>query len=84
VVSFTLAMNLLRGWPLVSLAASFLVAGALFVLWIRAGRPRGIALAMQEAEEEPASAGATEAPTQTEQASEARSVASDEARAEHA
>src|SRR5579883_174552 len=52
VVGFTLIMNLLRGWPLVSLAAALMIAGALFALWIRAGRPRGIALAVQEAEEE--------------------------------
>jgi len=51
VVGFTLAMNLLRGWPLVSLAAAFLIASLLFLLWVRAGRPRGIALAVQEAEE---------------------------------
>ncbi len=51
VVGFTLVMNLLRGWPLVSLAGAFLVASVLFLLWVRAGRPRGIALAVQEAEE---------------------------------
>ena len=51
VVGFTLLMNLLRGWPLVSLAGALLVAGALYLLWVRAGRPRGIALAVQEAEE---------------------------------
>ena len=53
VVGFTLAMNLLRGWPLVSLAGALLVAGVFFWLWVRAGRPRGIAMAVQEAEEEP-------------------------------
>jgi hypothetical protein len=53
VVGFTLVMNLLRGWPLVSLAGAFAVAGVLFVLWVRAGRPRGIALAVQQAEEAP-------------------------------
>lgn len=53
VVGFTLIMNLLRGWPLVSLAAALVIAGAFFALWMRAGRPRGIALAVQEAEEEP-------------------------------
>lgn len=50
VVGFTLVMNLLRGWPLVSLAAAFLIASLLFLLWVRAGRPRGIALAVQGAE----------------------------------
>lgn len=51
VVGFTLGMNLLRGWPLVSLGAASLVAGTFFWLWVRAGRPRGVALAVQEAEE---------------------------------
>jgi hypothetical protein len=53
VVGFTLVMNLLRGWPLVSLGAALLVAGVFFLLWVRVGRPRGIALAVQEAEEAP-------------------------------
>jgi amino acid transporter len=53
VVGFTLVMNLLRGWPILSLVAAGTVALVLFVLWGRAGRPRGIALAVQQAEEEP-------------------------------
>ncbi len=53
VVSFTLVMDLLRGWPLLSLAAAGAIAGVLYVLWVRAGRPRGIALATQHVEEEP-------------------------------
>jgi len=53
VVGVTLVMNLLRGWPLLSLVAAGAVALVLFVLWVRAGRPRGIALAVQQAEEEP-------------------------------
>jgi hypothetical protein len=52
VVGFTLVMNLLRGWPLLSLVGAFAVASVLFVLWVRAGRPRGIALAVQQAEAE--------------------------------
>ena len=52
VVGFTLVMNLLRGWPLLSLVAAGVVAFVLFVLWVRAGRPRGIALTVQQAEEE--------------------------------
>jgi hypothetical protein len=50
VVRVTLVMNLLRGWPLLSLAAAGVVAGALWVLWVRAGRPRGISMAVQQAE----------------------------------
>jgi amino acid transporter len=60
VVGFTLVMNLLRGWPLLSLAAAGGVALVLFVLWVRAGRPRGIALAVQQAEEELAPMDATD------------------------
>jgi amino acid transporter len=50
VVSFTLGMNLLRGWPLLSLTAAGGVASVLWMLWVRAGRPRGISMAVQEAE----------------------------------
>ena len=46
-VGFTLAINLGRGYPLASLAAALVIAGALYALWVRAGRPRGIAEAEQ-------------------------------------
>ena len=49
-VGFTLAINLGRGYPLASLAAALLIAGALYALWVRAGRPRGIAEAERFAE----------------------------------
>jgi hypothetical protein len=49
-VAFTLALNLGRGYPLASLAAALAIAGALYVLWVRAGRPRGIAEAERLAE----------------------------------
>jgi len=49
-VAFTLAVNLGRIYPLLSLAASALIAAALYSLWVRAGRPRGIAGALAEAE----------------------------------
>ena len=52
VVSVTLVMNLLRGWPLLSLVAAGLVASSLWGLWVRAGRPRGISMAVQRAEAE--------------------------------
>lgn len=42
IVAFTLVVNLARGWPLVSLVAAALIAGALWMLWVRAGRPEGI------------------------------------------
>ncbi|MEU9154957.1 amino acid permease [Streptomyces sp. NPDC048417] len=41
-VAFTLTVNLLRGWPVLSLAATLLVAGALYARWTRAGRPTDI------------------------------------------
>ena len=50
VVAFTLVINLARGWPLVSLGAAMLIAGALYWLWARAGKPRGVSAAVQRAE----------------------------------
>jgi amino acid transporter len=50
VVTFTLAINLSRGDPVASLVASLLVAGVLYRLWTRAGRPRGIATAVIQGE----------------------------------
>ncbi|HZX07906.1 hypothetical protein [Kribbella sp.] len=41
-VAFTLIVNLTRGWPILSLLATVLVAGALYLRWNRAGRPSGI------------------------------------------
>ncbi|GLY42767.1 hypothetical protein Amsp01_087900 [Amycolatopsis sp. NBRC 101858] len=41
-VAFTLAVNLTRGDPVVSIAAAVLIAAALYGLWVRSGRPRGI------------------------------------------
>lgn len=53
-VGFTLVVNLSRGYPIVSLAAAGLVASVLYRFWVRAGRPRGIAQAVIEAEAETA------------------------------
>jgi hypothetical protein len=50
VIAFTLIVNLLRVYPIVSLAAACLIAAALYALWVRAGRPRGIAQAVIDAE----------------------------------
>ena len=50
VVTFTLAINLSRGNPIASLVASLLIAGVLYRLWVRAGRPRGIAAAVVDGE----------------------------------
>ena len=41
-VAFTLAVNLARGYPLLSLLAMLIIAAALHRLWVRAGRPAGI------------------------------------------
>jgi hypothetical protein len=49
-VGFTLAVNLGRGYPLASLAAALAIAATLHRLWVRAGRPSGIAEAELEAE----------------------------------
>lgn len=50
VVAFTLVINLSRGDPIASLAASLAIAWLLHRLWVRAGRPRGIASAVVESE----------------------------------
>ena len=50
VIGFTLIVNLLRGYPIVSLGAACGIAGILYWLWVRAGRPRGIARAVIDAE----------------------------------
>lgn len=49
-VAFTLAVNLLRGWPLLSLAATLAIAAALYARWTKAGRPTGIENAESAAE----------------------------------
>jgi hypothetical protein len=41
-VAFTLAVNLARGDPLLSLAAMLLIAAALYVEWVRRGRPSSV------------------------------------------
>lgn len=42
IVAFTLVVNLARGWPVVSLIATVIIAGGLWARWVRAGRPEGI------------------------------------------
>jgi hypothetical protein len=49
-VAFTLAINLTRGYPLLSLAATVLIAAVLYRRWVRAGRPRGIETVERDAE----------------------------------
>jgi hypothetical protein len=49
-VALTLAVNLARGYPLVSLAAALAIAGVLYAAWVRAGRPGGVSEAVEEAE----------------------------------
>jgi hypothetical protein len=49
-VAFTLVANLLRPAALGSLAATAIVAGGLYIAWVRAGRPRGASHAVAEAE----------------------------------
>ncbi|WP_234367310.1 MULTISPECIES: amino acid permease [Streptomyces] len=41
-VAFTLVVNLLRGWPVLSMVATLLIAAGLYLRWNRAGRPSGI------------------------------------------
>lgn len=42
IVAFTLVVNLLRGLPLFSVAASLAVAGIFYWMWVRDGKPRGL------------------------------------------
>ncbi|MFE0020823.1 amino acid permease [Amycolatopsis sp. NPDC059021] len=49
-VGFTLAVNLTRGDPIISIAAALLIAAGLYWLWVRSGRPRGIRNVAAEAE----------------------------------
>jgi hypothetical protein len=58
-VSLTLAVNIARGYPVVSLLTALAVAAVLHRLWVRAGRPRGVAEAERIAE---AAAGAAAQP----------------------
>jgi 4-amino-4-deoxy-L-arabinose transferase-like glycosyltransferase len=51
-VAFTLAVNLTRGDPIISIAAALLIAVGLYALWVRSGRPRGIRNVAAEAEQE--------------------------------
>jgi Amino acid permease len=51
-VAFTLAVNLTRGYPLIAIAGTVLVAGFLYWRWVRAGKPRGIQAIEREAEAE--------------------------------
>jgi hypothetical protein len=41
-VAFTLGVNLARGYPLLSMAATAAIAATLYTLWVRAGRPASI------------------------------------------
>lgn len=42
VVAFVLCLNLARGYPLVSLGATLIIAAVLYGRWARAGRPSGL------------------------------------------
>ena len=50
VVAFTLVANLARGQPIASVVAALIIAFGLYRLWVRAGRPRGIADVISQAE----------------------------------
>jgi len=52
VVIFTLGVNLLRGYPLASLGAALVIGGVFYRLWVRQGRPRGIAQIERLAEQD--------------------------------
>jgi hypothetical protein len=49
-VAFTLIVNLERGYPLLALGGTVLIAAGLYWRWVRAGRPSGIESIEREAE----------------------------------
>jgi hypothetical protein len=49
-VGFTLAVNLTRGDPVISIGAALLIAAVLHRLWVHSGRPRGIRTLAADAE----------------------------------
>jgi hypothetical protein len=51
-VAFTLLVNITRGYPLLALAGTALIAALLYFRWVRAGRPAGIEAIEREAEAE--------------------------------
>lgn len=51
IVTFTIIVNLRRGYPIASILASFAIGGFFAWLWVRRGRPRGIAQVERLAEE---------------------------------
>ena len=64
-VTFTIVLNLARVYPVASLLAALAVGATLYGLWVRAGRPRGIAGALAEAEAQSESAEAGEVDART-------------------
>jgi hypothetical protein len=50
-VAFTLLVNIERGYPLLALGGSVLIAAGLYWRWVRAGRPQGIEAIEREAED---------------------------------
>ena len=52
VVAFTIAVDVGRGWPLLALAATALIAAVLYTLWVRSGRPSEIEEVERHAEAE--------------------------------
>jgi hypothetical protein len=51
-VTFTLLVNLERGYPLLALGGTVLIAAVLYGRWVRRGRPRGIEAIEREADGE--------------------------------
>jgi Amino acid permease len=52
VVVFTIAINLRRGYPIASLAATLIIGAIFYRSWVVQGRPRGIAMVEAESERE--------------------------------
>jgi hypothetical protein len=52
VVAFTLVVNLARGYPLLALGGTVIIAAVLYWRWVRAGRPGGLEEIERHAEED--------------------------------
>lgn len=48
IVAFMLLINCIRIYPIASIAVACVIGAGLAGLWVRAGRPRGIAMATIE------------------------------------
>jgi amino acid transporter len=61
-VALTLGVDFARGYPIVSFLAAGVIAAILYMMWVRAGRPRGVAQSERLAELDDRPPGGTSPP----------------------